>query len=220
MSKMANDVGKFLNSQLDRVKNHYIDGLEDYIKKYDPSVDITKTGDTLSIAYDVMQRNAEPGGHIIDLKQYFAMSSKRKHRKNGQGWYVEVPIRIKSDIGRKAYGSTAWKQISSMPFGMNMNPGVDPAKVQKVLGKSQEGVIPELRYAWKSANVTRRQWGNSGKRGQYFAIRTVSDKSPANSWIVNRQGFSQSDQGKELAPYISAILKRQLQKYNKIGGNF
>ena len=51
---MANDVGKFLNSQLDKVKNHYIDGLEDYIKKYDPSVDITKTEDTLSIAYDVI----------------------------------------------------------------------------------------------------------------------------------------------------------------------
>lgn len=218
---MANSFADFLHNQEDKIENHYKNGLEKYIKTHDRGVRVTDRKDALNIAYTIMQDpENDMGSHVIDLKQYFALSEKRKHRKDGTGWYLKVPIRIKSDEGRRAYGSKAWKEISNLPFGVNYNPGVDPAKIQKVLGASQDGVMNKLKYTWKSANVTRRQWGNSGKRGRYYAIRTVSDKSPANSWIVNRQGFSKNEDNQELAPYITQILKAQMEKYNQIGSNF
>lgn len=220
MAEEYEQLSLFLNDQVSEAEDHYKSGLQEFIEKHDRGAKVTSTAQGLRIAYNIMQdTEGDEGSHLIDLKQYFALSSKKKWTADGN-WYVRVPIRVKTDQGRKAFGSKAWKVISHLPLDMNFDPGVDPAKIQKVLGVSQSGVLNQLKYHWKSANIMRTQWGSSGKRSKYFMVRTVGSKSPTSSWIVNRQGFSRSDVGQELAPYISAILDEQMKKYNAIARGY
>ena len=211
---MDKDLDSFLLGQADKAKENYISGLADWIKKRLPALNVVETSDTLQIAFTLANSREDVGSHIIDLKQYFAMSAKKKTTKDG-GWYIRVPLRVKATAGRTAYGRKTWDSISKLSFGQTYIDSEDAEKVQKVLGVSQQGVIPELRYQWKSANVTKNKWGKSGKRSNYFAIRTVSNNSVPQSWLVNRQGFSKNTSNKELIPYISSIIKHQLEICNQ-----
>lgn len=218
----AKNISNWLEEQFYGMANSYEKGLADWISKKDPGVDVTHYNNNIKIAYKVMQENTPQEDRLIDMKRWFAMSDKRKHRKDGTGWYVRVPLRIKATQGRKAYGRGVWdRQVASAPFGATAqirDPDIKN-RVQQTLGQKQQGAIFSLKYRWKSANVTREQWGNS-KRGQYFAYRTVSDKSPMSSWLIHRKSFSESTEGQELQPYISQILKAQMAEYNAKGSNF
>lgn len=188
--------------------------LGSWIKSKDSSLNVSNVGDDiLSISYSLMQDEASKNDiNFIDLKPYFERSSKVKRTKNG-GWYMVIPISNSATKLRSAYGRSLWDRISHTDFGSTSSEG-DINRIQSTLGVSQDATIPELQYAWKSNNVTRVQWGASGKRGKYIQFRTVSNKSDPNSWIVGRQAFNQDTPDIEkLAPYISTILLDNAKKH-------
>lgn len=191
-----------------------MDGLDQFLKKYEPSARVTKYTDKLDIAYTILQQNVEPGKHLIDLKQSFARSPHKKRKASG-GWYMVIPIGLPYDRGRKAYGSKAWNIPVKGNYG-TYNGLASPKQLQQRLGKSQHGVLPQLQYSWRGSSVDKRQKGPSGKRSSYFQFRTVSDKSPASSWIINRQGASQDQTTQDLGPIISQVLMAQVEKYNQL----
>lgn len=190
------------------------DDLSNWIKTKDSSINTSNVGDNiLSLSYTLIEDEAKKqGAQFIDLKPYFARSSKAKHTKDG-GWYMVIPIQRGAPELRSAYGRSLWDTISHTNYGETSSQG-DVSRLQEKLGVSPSATIPELAYKWKSNNVTRVKWGSSGKRGRYVQFRTVSNKSDPNSWIVGRQTLNEETLGIEkLAPYISTIMKNHVDEY-------
>ena len=190
------------------------DDLSKWIKTKDSSINVSNVGDNLlSLSYTLIEDEAKKqGAQFIDLKPYFARSSKVKHTKDG-GWYMVIPIQRGAPELRSAYGRSLWDTISHTNYGETSSQG-DVSRLQEKLGVSPSATIPELAYKWKSNNVTRVQWGSSGKRGRYIQFRTVSNKSDPNSWIVGRQTLNEETPGiEQLAPYISTIMKHHVDEY-------
>ena len=190
------------------------DDLSKWIKTKDSSINVANVGDNLlSLSYTLIEDEAKKqGAQFIDLKPYFARSSKVKHTKDG-GWYMVIPIQRGAPELRSAYGRSLWDTISHTNYGETSSQG-DVSRLQEKLGVSPSATIPELAYKWKSNNVTRVQWGSSGKRGRYIQFRTVSNKSDPNSWIVGRQTLNEETPGiEQLAPYISTIMKHHVDEY-------
>lgn len=132
--------------------------------------------------------NSYKNMQFIDLKQYFANSSKVKRKKNG-GWYLIIPIGVKAKTLREADWST-YKDISHDEYGQTEDFGdnLQQQNIQSAYdkiqsGESKTGLINPIHYKWKSGNVTR---VHKGKRAGYISFRTVSDTSDPNSWIVMR----------------------------------
>lgn len=217
---MAKDLTRQFNDLFTRAINPNVierkmrDDLGSYIKSRDPSINTADIGDNiLSLSYTLMEEEAnKQGTSFIDLKPYFARSSKAKHTKDG-GWYMVIPIQKGTTQLRSAYGRSLWDTISHTNYGETSSKG-DVDRLQEKLGVSPSATIPELAYKWKSNNVTRVQWGSSGKRGRYVQFRTVSNKSDPNSWIVGRQAFNNDTPNiEQLAPYISTIMKNHVDSY-------
>ncbi|AUG84695.1 hypothetical protein HOU90_gp097 [Lactobacillus phage Lpa804] len=190
------------------------DDLSKWIKTKDSSINTSNVGDNvLSLSYTLIEDEAKKqGAQFIDLKPYFARSSKAKHTKDG-GWYMVIPIQRGAPELRSAYGRSLWDTISHTNYGETSSQG-DVSRLQEKLGVSPSATIPELAYKWKSNNVTRVKWGSSGKRGRYVQFRTVSNKSDPNSWIVGRQTLNEETPGiEQLAPYISTIMKNHVDEY-------
>lgn len=190
------------------------DDLSKWIKTKDSSIKVSNVGDNiLSLSYTLIEDEAKKqGAQFIDLKPYFARSSKAKHTKDG-GWYMVIPIQRGAPELRSAYGRSLWDTISHTNYGETSSQG-DVSRLQEKLGVSPSATIPELAYKWKSNNVTRVKWGSSGKRGRYIQFRTVSNKSDPNSWIVGRQTLNEETPGiEQLAPYISTIMKNHVDEY-------
>ncbi|AUV60218.1 hypothetical protein [Lactobacillus phage Semele] len=190
------------------------DDLSKWIKSKDSSINTSNVGDNiLSLSYTLIEDEAKKqGAQFIDLKPYFARSSKAKHTKDG-GWYMVIPIQRGAPELRSAYGRSLWDTISHTNYGETSSQG-DVSRLQEKLGVSPSATIPELAYKWKSNNVTRVKWGSSGKRGRYVQFRTVSNKSDPNSWIVGRQTLNEETPGiEQLAPYISTIMKHHVDEY-------
>lgn len=196
------------------IERNMRDDLSNWIKTKDSSINVSNIGDNiLSLSYTLIEDEAKKqGAQFIDLKPYFARSPKAKHTKDG-GWYMVIPIQNGAPELRSAYGRSLWDTISHTNYGETSSQG-DVSRLQEKLGVSPSATIPELAYKWKSNNVTRVQWGSSGKRGRYIQFRTVSNKSDPNSWIVGRQTLNEETPGiEQLAPYISTIMKNHVNEY-------
>lgn len=137
---------------------------------------------------------------FIDMKEAFARSSKAKQKKDG-GWYLIVPLGTKArDL--KAVSSSKYNQLREAEIGKTLGMGDSIPRYQAILQhEDQTGIISDLRYDWKSTNVTK---VGSGGRGSYIAFRTVSDKSDPTSWILGRQAYNEND------PIVDETIKTQL----------
>ena len=62
-----------------------------------------------------------------------------------------------------------------------------------------------LNYEPKSKNITKTM-GENG-RSTYVAFRTVSSKSPANSWIINRDKVNEKDTSKTFVKNVDQVMK-------------
>jgi hypothetical protein len=62
-----------------------------------------------------------------------------------------------------------------------------------------------LNYTPKSKNITKQRIGKN--RHSYTAYRTVSDKSPANSWIINRSRVNTDDTSKTFIKNVDRLIK-------------
>ncbi|AHN66555.1 hypothetical protein Bcp1_078 [Bacillus phage Bcp1] len=134
---------------------------------------------------------------VIDLKPYFAKSSKRKTKKDG-GWYLTVPIRRKArGMSRRMY-----EQLRAVDIGDSTNKTVVS---DYLYDRRRQSDASLLNYTPKSNNINKMKVGRN--RHDYVAFRTVSDKSPASSWIINRDKVNKDDTSKTFVANVNRLMK-------------
>lgn len=142
-------------------------------------VKVTRLNNRIQIEKKMEENN------IIDLKPYFARSSKKKDKKDG-GWYLIVPIRVKtSQMSNRMY--TKLNKVQKQ--GKYTNTLID-----YIEGTRQKTTVPSLSPKQASKNITKVD--KPTNQSHYVFFRTVSDTSPPNSWIINRgntEGMSARD---------------------------
>jgi len=134
---------------------------------------------------------------VIDLKPYFAQSSKRKTSKDG-GWYLTIPIR------RKARGMS--RRMYEQLRAIDIQPNTRKTVISDYLyDKREQSDASMLNYTPMSKNITKIKVGNN--RHDYVAFRTVSDKSPASSWVVNRSKVTVNNTSKTFVSNVNRLMK-------------
>ena len=140
---------------------------------------------------------------VIDLKPFFARSSKKKYNKKGE-WYLYIPIQIKTrKMSRRLYDDLRSFPTNGRPVTVKMDYLYDRRK--------QSPAVQSINYSPKSKNVTiiPREWGE-GTRNTYVTFRTVNANSPANSWIINRSKVNSDDMSKTMLANIDRLTKWKL----------
>lgn len=140
---------------------------------------------------------------VIDLKPFFARSSKKKYNKKGE-WYLYIPIQIKTrKMSRRLYDDLRSFPTNGRPVTVKMDYLYDRRK--------QSPTVQSINYSPKSKNVTiiPREWGE-GTRNTYVTFRTVNANSPANSWIINRSKVNSDDMSKTMLANIDRLMKWKL----------
>lgn len=140
---------------------------------------------------------------VIDLKPFFARSSKKKYNKKGE-WYLYIPIQIKTrKMSRRLYDDLRSVPTNGRPVTVKMDYLYDRRK--------QSPAVQSINYSPKSKNVTiiPREWGE-GTRNTYVTFRTVNANSPANSWIINRSKVNSDDMSKTMLANIDRLMKWKL----------
>ena len=207
----------------DNLAKKYANGLADQLKKTFGSDAINEKGSAVNIAYRIINGNGDNDiNKFYDLKPYFQRSSKAKMTKDG-GWYLRVPVGgyHKVEQMRQAYGRKMWDQISHIQFGQTSGQQANIDRFRRILANT--GQDTAFAYQWKSTNVTREQWGSSGKRGRNLTFRSVSNKSDPNSWLVGANHVYQqvansglsADQAKLVANVIKTAIRKNIQEYNE-----
>ncbi|ANY29425.1 hypothetical protein [Bacillus phage PK16] len=134
---------------------------------------------------------------VIDLKPYFAKSSKRKTKKDG-GWYLTVPIRRKArGMSRRMY-----EQLRAVDIGDSPSQTVVS---DYLYDRRRQADASLLNYTPKSNTINKMKVGRN--RHDYVAFRTVSDKSPVNSWIINRDKVNKDDTSKTFVANVNRLMK-------------
>lgn len=147
---------------------------------------------------EVTEKQLEKQG-VIDLKKAFASSSKRKKTKDG-GWYLVVPIRIKSSrLSRKAYQDLRRLEVpDGKSHTTTITDYLEAVSNKNITHKALQPQSP-------SGNTTKyRKKGN--KNANYFIFRTVSSKSPANSWILNRDKVNDNNFSKTTLKNVRRLM--------------
>jgi hypothetical protein len=137
---------------------------------------------------------------VIDLKPFFARSAKAKKKKDG-GWYMVVPIKL----GARKMKSTnrrLYEELRAVDLG-----GAESRTVVSdyLYDKRRQSEATMLNYTPRSSNVTKIRTGKN--RHDYVAYRTVSDKSPMSSWILNRDKVNSDDQSKTFVRNVNRLMK-------------
>lgn len=133
---------------------------------------------------------------VIDLKPYFAASSKKK-MKPGGGWYLRIPIkRTARGMSRRAY-----EQLRAI----DISPATQKTVISDYLyDRRKVSDAKMLNYKPKSNNIDKIKVRKN--RHSYVAFRTVSDKSPASSWIINRDRINVDDTSKTFVRNVNKLM--------------
>ena len=184
-----------LNAFSQAIKNGLLEEAQDYASSNGFS---TKRMPTYLVVTE--QRMAKKG--VIDLKQSFSRSSRRKLDKKGN-WYLIIPIAVK----RRAISRRAYNDIKTTPTMENAftNTATDYL-YDKAPKFSTEGPIVNATPKTFNVAVKRQKWGTSFRRN-YIAFRTVSAKSPVNSWIINRQKVNSDEFSPTMIKNIERLMK-------------
>jgi hypothetical protein len=134
---------------------------------------------------------------VFDLKPYFARSSHAKKTKKG-GWYLTIPIpRRKKNMSRRMYD-----QLRSIDLGKANEKTVISNYLYDRRRSSEASM---LNYEPKSNTINKRRTG--ARKHAYVAYRTVSNKSPVSSWIVNRDKVNSADTSKTFVRNVNRLMK-------------
>ena len=184
--KAMDNVGKaFVNKTLDA-------GVEAANQQKDKNMQVVRKPKYL----EVTEKRLDKLG-VIDLKPYFARSSKRKTKKDG-GWYLTIPIQVKKkDMSRRMYD-----QLRTI----NIAPDNQRTVISDYLYDRRRASDSNLlNYTPVSYNITKQKIGT--RKHSYVAYRTVSDKSPASSWITNRKAVNKDDTSKTFIRNVNRLMK-------------
>lgn len=137
---------------------------------------------------------------VIDLKPFFAQSSKVKQKKDG-GWYMVIPIKLGARK-TKATNRKLYEELRAVDLG-----GADSRTIisDYLYDKRRQSEATMLNYTPVSSNVTKIRTGKN--RHDYVAFRTVSDKSPMSSWILNRDKVNSDDESKTFVRNVNRLMK-------------
>jgi hypothetical protein len=137
---------------------------------------------------------------VIDLKPYFAKSKHRKLKKGG-GWYLTVPIKLG---GRKTKSTN--RRLYEELRAVNLGGAKSKTIVSDYLyDRRRSSDATMLNYEPRTSNVTKIRTGKN--RHDYVAFRTVSNKSPMSSWIINRGKVNERDTSKTFIRNVSRLIK-------------
>ena len=160
--------------------------------------DVRQNRNSVRITFHGLSALAQANqSRFIDLKPYFARSSKAKqaHDKKGNvipgSWYLRVPISLTSRDVKKVGPRSLYEELTHSDFGTTID--MDAMKMQSKLGTDQSMVLDSLQYQWASGNVTRVENESREGTGRYVSFRTVSDRTPPSAWIVGRQNARTDD---------------------------
>lgn len=167
-------------------------------------VDVSTKGKKVTVEYE--EKEKDSSDDIVDLKQYFKQSPKRKDTANG-GWHMVIPIRRYT--GRQEETRESASGMSSRLYKDLLN---QPAKqgyaniMSSYLhdGRGPGSAVPELNYKPKSNSITRMA-NRAGRGHSYVSFRTVSDKSNPASWIVNRGSADPNNKSAEVERIIKEV---------------
>ena len=145
---------------------------------------------------EVTQKRLDKLG-VIDLKPFFARSS-HKIAKKGGGWYMRIPIpRKKKNMSRRMYD-----QLRSM----NISPNKEKTVISDYLyDRRQVSDSSMLNYEPLSNRINKRKTGK--RKHTYVAYRTISNTSPASSWIINRGKVNEKDTSKTFVKNVDKLMK-------------
>lgn len=134
---------------------------------------------------------------IIDMKPYFRNSPKAREKKNG-GWYLIVPIKMKTSKMPKSL----YNQLNAVkPTGTYTNTIVD------YLDATKKSSIPHFNPPRKPSSTITKVTKPGSSRSTYVKFRTVSDKSPAGSWIINRGKINRENFSKTTYMHMEYLAK-------------
>lgn len=155
---------------------------------------------------DVTFSKRDSTGGVIDLKEAFSRGSSARPKKDG-GWYTIVPLSYKtSNMSNSLYQEA--KEMSSTESTTSYIDYLYGGNSLSDDSLSEFGITTQTH----GGNLTRTPQG--AVRGTYYAFRTVSDKSPADSWLllIDRARAQSEDNGK--LKKIGDSIQRTLISYN------
>lgn len=156
--------------------------------------EVEKRGNTIN----VYQQDTQDG--VIDMKPFFRRSPKANRKEKG-GWYMVIPVRRYASRKRKDSSSGMSNRLyNSIRKADNGNVVSD----YLYDNRTSHSAVPELNYTPKSNNITKKN-NPRGRGSIYISFRTVSDKSPANSWLLNRDQADPNDLTSEVERIINEV---------------
>lgn len=179
----------------------------------------------------------EDGASEYDLKEGFAKSPKRKTKKDGDGWYLTIPMRYatptalgESEIFAGVMPPEIYEKIRSANTNIPLSGGSrsEGLKLEDIPSQFQEKTvrkaIPESKllqarkeYISKSSKFEGLVKLRDSSTGQssYMTFRRVSDKSDDSSWI--HSGFEKRNFGEkalsETESQIDTIIDIQIDNF-------
>lgn len=145
---------------------------------------------------EITEKRLEKLG-VIDMKPYFARSSKKKFAKDGS-WYMDIPINLTTrKMTRRAYD-----ELRAVPTEGLSSIGT---ATQYLYDNRQASSVAELNYQPKSNDVQKKRQGKN--RHTYTAFRRVSAKSSPSSWIINRGKVTEENTSKTFVQDVGRMLR-------------
>lgn len=146
----------------------------------------------------ITEKKLEEKG-VIDLKKAFSHSTKKKSSKAG-GWYLTIPIRLKtSNMSKKTYRDLRGLDVKA--------PGQKTVLSEYLYELNKKEIThPALQPKPPSKNVTKVRKKGS-KNASYFIFRTVSNKSPANSWMLNRDKVNSNNFSNTNLKNVTSLMR-------------
>lgn len=176
--------------------NGLLDGTaEDIIKAQPDGVSVKRMPKYLQVTQKRLNKL-----QVLDLKPFFRQSPKAKKKENG-GWYLVVPIKLGARKTKKAN-----RKLYEELRAVDMGDAVQKTVISDYLyDRRRQSDAKMLNYTPVSSNVTKIRTGKN--RHAYVAFRTVSDKSPMSSWIINRGKVNSDDTSKTFVRNVNRLMK-------------
>lgn len=196
-SKVASRYGSAIDSILS--------GTSDPVK-----VRIAQQNNIVKISIEAKDKKKQEK-RLIDLKPFFKKNSEPRHDKDGNvvGWYKIVPMRIKTyknaesnnksnEMSKRMYS----KALRDAPMGTFYSDYMYDGRETRL------SRVKELNYEPKSYAITKLKDNKTNNQTRYIAFRTVSDLSPANSWLLNRSSVKSKKRANPEILKIVALMKK------------
>lgn len=169
--------------------------------------DLGATAKIVNNRYLDVDFQEEDSNKTIDLKTAFERGASARKKADGS-WYTIVPISRKaSSLTKQAYS-----EVKDIKSPVSTTKYIDILYGGQSLGSdslTEFGITTQVH----GGNLTKIMQGNS--RGQYFAFRTVSDKSKPSSWLLLKDRAEAQRKDQEKLEKIGSAIKQALETYSR-----